>query len=339
MAGGTILAAGPPRPGARLAPSRASLNLGGGFHHAFADRGERFCAFNDVAVAIAEPCAPSGSPAPVLVVDLDLHDGDGTRAIFARDPRVHTFSIHNRTRRRRPGRRAGRVDLGRAAAAGSRTRRTSRRSRSTCRRSSRRPPRPSSSTWPAATRRPTTRSATGRSSPAGLLERDHTSSPGARGRAPGAAPLVIALAGGYGLAGLALQRPLPRPCSIRGRPFEPPSTEELTLAATAAWRGASPRAIDWRWGRRRGGDGAAAAGPTTGARPPTTSPAVRRQRARSRFLGYYSQQGLELTLERAGLLDRLRRAGFAHPHPRARPRQPGRRDPAAVRRRAGGRDC
>src|SRR6185295_17476200 len=48
----------------------------------------------DVAVAIAELRA-RGFAAPVLVVDLDLHDGDGTRSIFAEDPTVHTFLVHN----------------------------------------------------------------------------------------------------------------------------------------------------------------------------------------------------------------------------------------------------
>jgi len=72
----------------------ASVHLGGGFHHARADAGAGFCVFNDVAVAIARLRA-RGYTERVLVVDLDLHDGNGTRAIFASDPTVHTFSIHN----------------------------------------------------------------------------------------------------------------------------------------------------------------------------------------------------------------------------------------------------
>ncbi len=71
-----------------------AVNLGGGFHHAYRDRGSGFCAFNDVAVAVAS-LRRRGFAEPVLIVDLDLHDGDGTRAIFADDPTVHTFSIHN----------------------------------------------------------------------------------------------------------------------------------------------------------------------------------------------------------------------------------------------------
>ncbi len=91
MVGGTILAV-------RLAltTDRTTFNLGGGLHHAFADRGERFCIFNDVATAIATERA-RGFAGRVLVVDLDLHDGDGVRSLFVDDDTVHTYSIHNQT--------------------------------------------------------------------------------------------------------------------------------------------------------------------------------------------------------------------------------------------------
>jgi acetoin utilization deacetylase AcuC-like enzyme len=71
-----------------------AVHLGGGFHHAAAEAGLGFCVFNDVAVAVARLRA-RGYAEPVLIVDLDLHDGNGTRAVFAHDPTVHTFSIHN----------------------------------------------------------------------------------------------------------------------------------------------------------------------------------------------------------------------------------------------------
>lgn len=89
MVGGTIQAT-------RLAlrTGAVAVHLGGGFHHAAAEAGAGFCVFNDVAVAIARLRA-RGYAERILVVDLDLHDGNGTRAIFARDPSVHTFSIHN----------------------------------------------------------------------------------------------------------------------------------------------------------------------------------------------------------------------------------------------------
>ncbi len=91
MCGGTIRAA-------HIATQRnqVAVNLGGGFHHAARDHGSGFCVFNDVALAVADLRA-TGFQAPILIIDLDLHDGDGTRAIFANDPTVHTFSIHNKT--------------------------------------------------------------------------------------------------------------------------------------------------------------------------------------------------------------------------------------------------
>ncbi|HSO23555.1 MAG TPA: hypothetical protein VLT81_11630, partial [Chondromyces sp.] len=71
-----------------------AINLGGGFHHASRDRGLGFCIFNDIAVAVTRLRA-KGFKEPILVVDLDLHDGNGTREIFAHDPTVHTYSVHN----------------------------------------------------------------------------------------------------------------------------------------------------------------------------------------------------------------------------------------------------
>lgn len=89
MAGGTIHAT-------RLALGTGcvAVNLGGGYHHAGPTRGMGFCVLNDVAIAIKR-LQKSGFEEPILVVDLDLHDGNGTRQAFADDPQVHTFSIHN----------------------------------------------------------------------------------------------------------------------------------------------------------------------------------------------------------------------------------------------------
>ncbi|MCI1186351.1 histone deacetylase [Hymenobacter sp. DH14] len=69
------------------------LNLAGGTHHAFADRGEGFCVLNDQAIAAAHLLA-HGLAKQVLIVDLDVHQGDGTAAIFRDEPRVFTFSMH-----------------------------------------------------------------------------------------------------------------------------------------------------------------------------------------------------------------------------------------------------
>jgi len=73
--------------------SGIAMNLAGGTHHAFADRGEGFCVFNDVAVAI-RTLQRDGSIRRAAVVDLDVHQGNGTHAIFAGDDSVFTFSMH-----------------------------------------------------------------------------------------------------------------------------------------------------------------------------------------------------------------------------------------------------
>ena len=88
-AGGTVLAAA-----AALRTGRVAVNLGGGFHHAASNRGMGFCALNDLAIAVARVRA-RGFEAPILIVDLDIHDGNGTRVLFEEDPTVHTFTIHN----------------------------------------------------------------------------------------------------------------------------------------------------------------------------------------------------------------------------------------------------
>jgi acetoin utilization deacetylase AcuC-like enzyme len=72
-----------------------AMNLAGGTHHAFPDRGEGFCVFNDVAVAIRRLQA-LGLVRRAAVVDLDVHQGNGTHAVFANDPSVYTFSMHGR---------------------------------------------------------------------------------------------------------------------------------------------------------------------------------------------------------------------------------------------------
>jgi len=85
--GGTLLTA------RRALVDGVAVHLGGGFHHAYADHGEGFCLYNDIAVAVRtlqaehalERCA---------VIDLDVHHGNGTAAIFADDDDVFTFSMH-----------------------------------------------------------------------------------------------------------------------------------------------------------------------------------------------------------------------------------------------------
>ena len=86
-AGGTILAA------QTAMRDGFGCNLGGGFHHAYPGHGEGFCAIHDVAVAIRRLQA-DGSIRKAMVVDTDVHHGNGTAAIFAKDRSVFTLSIH-----------------------------------------------------------------------------------------------------------------------------------------------------------------------------------------------------------------------------------------------------
>ena len=85
--GGTVLTA-------RLALQHGlACHLAGGTHHAFPDHGSGFCIFNDCAVA-ARVLLAEGLVQRLMVIDLDVHQGDGTAAIFADDPRVFTVSAH-----------------------------------------------------------------------------------------------------------------------------------------------------------------------------------------------------------------------------------------------------
>ena len=73
-----------------------AMNVAGGTHHAYADRGEGFCLLNDIAMASNYLLDNTGIN-KVLVVDLDVHQGNGTAKIFENDPRVFTFSMHGAT--------------------------------------------------------------------------------------------------------------------------------------------------------------------------------------------------------------------------------------------------
>jgi acetoin utilization deacetylase AcuC-like enzyme len=85
--------------GATLGAAGSALDVGvgvslsGGTHHAFSDRGEGFCVFNDVAVA-SRAMQARGRADRVVILDLDVHQGNGTAAIFRGDPTVFTLSVH-----------------------------------------------------------------------------------------------------------------------------------------------------------------------------------------------------------------------------------------------------
>jgi len=87
MTGGTIKAA------EEALRTGLSVHLGGGFHHAFPDHGEGFCLFNDVAIAL-EKMKKEGRINRAMIVDGDLHQGNGTAYFFGKRDYVFTFSIH-----------------------------------------------------------------------------------------------------------------------------------------------------------------------------------------------------------------------------------------------------
>jgi acetoin utilization deacetylase AcuC-like enzyme len=99
-AGGTLEAA------THALSAGIAMNLAGGTHHAFASHGEGFCVLNDVAIAVRSLRA-RGALRRAAVVDLDVHQGNGTHAIFAGDDGTFTFSMHGRRNypfRKVPGR-------------------------------------------------------------------------------------------------------------------------------------------------------------------------------------------------------------------------------------------
>lgn len=295
MVGGTLKAAA-----LALASGGIAVNLGGGLHHAFAGKGERFCIYNDVAAAIAE-LRYGGFADRILVVDLDVHDGDGTRAIFAHDPGVHTFSIHNRTSVEIEALEATAVELG--FGVGDAAYLDAVRSAL---------PPVFAAFQPAmvfylAGADPAAGDQIGdwKISAAGLLERDRfvlDCSRGARGDRR--LPLVIALAGGYGLNAWRYSARFFSALLNRGRALEPPSTEEaLLIRYRRLARDFEPHELT---GEPRDSN-------DWGLTEDDITESLGGSHRPRRFLDYYSPQGLELALERAGLLDRVRALGFANP--------------------------
>lgn len=299
MVGGTLLATR-----LALASGGIAVNLGGGFHHAFPGRGERFCLFNDVGAAVADLRA-ARFEGKVLIVDLDLHDGDGTRAIFAQDPTVHTFSIHNQTNGVEDAVEATVVELAGAvedaeylAAVRSRLPRLLEQFRPEM-------------VFYLAGSDPAADDQIGnwKISAQGLLERDRFVVSCVRSRER-SLPLAIVLGGGYGMNAWRYSARFLSTLLNRGRAVEPPSTEDVTLMRYRRMaRDLAPHELT---GDGEDGSGGATPG-DWGITADDILPGMAAPQRPRRLLGYYSLQGLELALERAGLLDRVRDLGFTHP--------------------------
>jgi acetoin utilization deacetylase AcuC-like enzyme len=286
MTGGTIQAT-------RLAMRTGGIavHLGGGFHHATSDAGLGFCVVNDVAVAVRR-LRGRGFEEPVLIVDLDLHDGNGTRRIFAEDPTVHTFSIHNDHWGDTEAVASTAIALGPGVG--------DTRFLDTLRETL--PPvfeavKPGLVVYLAGTD-PAGDDAIGnwRLSAAAIFERDRFVTSLARPE-DGPCPMAVVLAGGYGRhAWRYTARYVLWLAS--GRPIEPADEEVLALRRFRRL-GRDIRAAE------RVDDGLAftlSEEDLVGLLPGSARP--------SRFLGYLSRHGIELVLERAGVLPQVRGRGF-----------------------------
>jgi acetoin utilization deacetylase AcuC-like enzyme len=275
-----------------LDSGRTTANLGGGFHHAAPDGGRGFCVFNDIVVAVRQ-CRQRGFRGKVFVVDLDLHDGNGTRRAFADDDTVFTFSIHNQSWDELPAIASLSLELGGGI---------------------------DDETYLAVLREhlppalanvspelviyvagvdPAADDRLGdwRISPAGMLERDRTVVDLVR--KAGSPPMTIVLAGGYGgeawrytarfLAWL-----------VTGQEIEPPATGRETLARLRQLipHATAPAKDDGDLFTLTEEDILGSLG---------DSP------RRTRLLDYFSPHGLELILERSGIFDRLRAEGYPRP--------------------------
>lgn len=309
MVGGTVLATR-----LALATGWPAVNLGGGLHHAHAGAGRGFCVLNDIAVAIAQARA-GGFDKPILVVDLDIHDGDGTRAIFAADETVHTFSIHNADWDDEPAVESTRIALGDKVEDSTYLATLREHLPAVIRRF-----RPGMVFYlagcdPAADDHLGNWRITGK----GMLERDRFVVEEVR-KIQGDTPLVITLAGGYGKEAWRYSaRFFAWLITERREPVEPPSTEDITLAryryqATFL----DPVDLTTEPGSRagKGGDKGKEKGDIFGDLGLTEEdilPATGRSQMASRFLSFYSTHGIELALERYGFLTRLRELGYAHP--------------------------
>jgi acetoin utilization deacetylase AcuC-like enzyme len=288
MVGGTIRAAG-----SALRTGRLAVHLGGGFHHATPDEGMGFCVFNDVAIAIARLRARRYHE-PIVVIDLDLHDGNGTRAAFAQDPTVYTYSVHNIHWSEDDAVASAAIALGSDVDDGTLL--------DTLRETL--PPimsrhRPGLVFYLAGVDGAAS-DALGdwRLTPDGLLERDRFVIELVRSE-DRRLPLVVLLAGGYGTSAWRhTARTLGR--IVAGKVIEPPEEADLVLDRF--------RRISRRWHLRSD----ASDDPNDwGLTEEDLLGLV--THSDTRFLAAFSRHTVELQLEELGILDRIRSRGFRHP--------------------------
>ncbi len=291
--GGTLMAT------RRALRRGVAVHLGGGFHHAHPDHGEGFCIFNDIAVAIRDE-RRRGFKGRVLVIDLDLHDGNGTREIFADDSSVHTFSIHARHWQDTEAVESTSIELGNRVDDDTYLQTIAEHL----------PPlferfKPKLVLYLAGCDVACDdQLGNWKIRDAAMLQRDQQVFQLCRSYRRGSVvPLVILLAGGYSPDAWRYSARFLANLRVRKTVLEPPSTDEITFKRYRfISRLLDPRLLS-------GGDMSNDFGLTE---EDLFLPGwgVRRE---SRFLGFYTKTGIEIFLERSGFLDRLRNLDFQHP--------------------------
>jgi acetoin utilization deacetylase AcuC-like enzyme len=293
-------AVGGTRMAARIAVQKNKIvyNLGGGFHHARPEGGRGFCIFNDIAIAIRIQ-RDGGFDGSILVIDLDLHDGDGTRAAFSDDPSVFTFSVHNRHWDDAIATASESIEL--EGDVGDEEYLEVLRKRIPELIDAVRP----ELVFFIAGTDPAHDDSLGNwnISDAGMLARDRLVFSTLQQQL-GEVPTVVTLAGGYGNR---TWRHTARSLSwlLTGRAVEPPGDGDLTLARYRKIL-ADLEPTDLQ------GTGDITSGAWDISGEDIWGDLMGEKRS-SRLLGHFSHHGVELVLERCGLMDRLRDAGFRRP--------------------------
>jgi acetoin utilization deacetylase AcuC-like enzyme len=291
MVGGTVQATR-----VALRSRRVGVNLGGGFHHATPDRGMGFCVFNDVAVSVTR-LRHKGYHRPVLILDLDMHDGNGTRAAFASDRSVYTFSIHHSTWDDAPAVADTTIALGPGVSDELLLDTLQRELPSVLRTH-----RPGLVIYIAGTDAAADdRLGDWNMTAAGILARDRYVVESLRAQAPAPA-VAIVLGGGYGDAAWRYSARF-LGWLVSGRVFEPPDQTEAVVR---------------RFGRfmrllQHPELSAPASGEGWDLTEGELLGSVGRTGIEERVLGHYSKHGIELMLERLGILTQVRALGFPNP--------------------------
>jgi acetoin utilization deacetylase AcuC-like enzyme len=292
--GGTILATQ-----RALQAGEIVFNLGGGFHHAGRFQGKGFCIFNDIAVAVGK-IRREGFTGQILIIDLDLHDGNGTREIFRDDPSVFTFSIHNQAWDLEPAEASLSLELGSDVDDEAYLDVLQKNLPEVLDRTQPDLVYYLAGTDPAAD----DRIGDWQISPRGMLDRDQLVTRLLRNGAGKEPPAVMVLAGGYGHETWRYTARFLSWQILGSERVEPPSTSAITLAR-------------YQHLAQELGSGTTQSQDQTedgwGLTEEDLLGSLGSEARQTLFLDHYSHHAVELAVEWTGIFDRLRQMGFAHP--------------------------